>query len=132
MSASRPKDQTLRPEAVSELRHELRTPVNLIFGYCEMLLEDAADLGLDERKDRLSKALEAARGVLEQIGAALPSSGATVTARNIESLYTDLAGPRDEIVAAMDELSRLGGSTDDNNDGFASDVRPAATSGRAW
>lgn len=31
----------LPPEAVAELRHELRTPVNVINGYAEMLLEDA-------------------------------------------------------------------------------------------
>ena len=30
-------------DAASELRHELRTPVNHILGYAEMLREDTAD-----------------------------------------------------------------------------------------
>ena len=34
---------TLSLNEVAKLRHELRTPVNQIVGYCEMLLEDATD-----------------------------------------------------------------------------------------
>src|SRR4051794_6279659 len=38
----------LTPETLRETRHTLRTPLNHIIGYSEMLLESADDLGLDE------------------------------------------------------------------------------------
>ena len=40
-------NETLGIEAAAELRHELRTPVNHILGYAEMLREDATDESSD-------------------------------------------------------------------------------------
>jgi signal transduction histidine kinase len=54
-------DAPLSPEAVSELRHELRTPVNHIVGYTEMLLEDAPD-GDQAGKAALEQTLVASCG----------------------------------------------------------------------
>ena len=49
---------------VSDVSHELRTPLNLIIGYCEMLLEDARDLGHDDEIEPLERILRAGRPAL--------------------------------------------------------------------
>jgi signal transduction histidine kinase len=36
---------TLKDEGLSQARHNLRTPINHILGYGEMLMEDAQDRG---------------------------------------------------------------------------------------
>ncbi len=53
----------------SKLRHDLRTPINAIKGYGEMLAEDSADGGHDVLLADLSKLLTAADGVLKLIDA---------------------------------------------------------------
>ena len=44
-------DMSATPSA-AELRHELRTPINHIVGYAEMLLEDSEGPEHAERRDR--------------------------------------------------------------------------------
>ncbi len=55
----------------SEIRHNLRTPINAIIGYGEMLLEDMEDMDAEEHKDAmldLQKILSSARRLLTLIG----------------------------------------------------------------
>ncbi|MFK5970629.1 MAG: adenylate/guanylate cyclase domain-containing protein [Candidatus Marithrix sp.] len=55
----------------SEIRHNLRTPINAIIGYGEMLLEDMEDMDAEEHKDAildLQKVLNSARRLLTLIG----------------------------------------------------------------
>jgi len=49
------------------LRHELRTPINQIIGYSEMLQEDAEDAGHKELSDDLGKITKAARMMLSLV-----------------------------------------------------------------
>jgi class 3 adenylate cyclase/CheY-like chemotaxis protein len=53
----------------AKLRHDLRTPINAIKGYGEMLAEDAADGGHQALLPDLEKLLAAADGMLKQIDA---------------------------------------------------------------
>ena len=53
-------DQIVRETFIATKRHDLRTPINAILGYSEMLLENARDEGND------SRAVD-----LERIGAAV-------------------------------------------------------------
>ena len=54
------------PEALwAHLRHELRTPLNAIIGYSEMLLGDAAALGLADYVSDLNQILSAGQQLLE-------------------------------------------------------------------
>ncbi len=105
---------------VAALRHDLRTPVNHIVGYCELLLEEAADDADDRRRAALRAALDAARDVLAQIEAALPATGKTVTPSAIEALRTRMSEPHDRILAAMDVLHPAGTATPPS--GFGADV----------
>lgn len=62
-------------EAQRKLRHDLRTPVNQILGYCELLLEEAEDEGDDRWEVELHAILERTRTVLEAIGRIGTGSG---------------------------------------------------------
>ena len=108
----------LSPEAVSELRHELRTPVNHIVGYTEMLLEDAAD-GDQVEKVALEQTLVAARDVLTLINGTLSSGGVSVRRDAVAALYTSLAEPQQRIVRALSPLLHADGKDEE----FSSDLR---------
>lgn len=110
----------LGSEEVSALRHDLRTPVNHIVGYCELLLEEAAGDADERRRVPLRAALDAARDVLAQIEAALPATGSGVTPDAVEALRTRMSGPHDRILAAMDALHPAG--TDTPPGDFGADV----------
>jgi len=94
---------TLTVEAQAQLRHDLRTPLNHIIGYTEMLLEDATGDALAERRTRLELALVAARHALELINAALGSARRIVPG-DVARLFDALQEPREKIVAAVSGL----------------------------
>jgi CheY-like chemotaxis protein len=106
--------------ALGELRHDLRTPLNHVIGYAEMLLEDAADPAFAERRRPLEETLAAAREALGLINDAL-SSTRGAGAREVLQLYDALRGPRTRIVQAA---SALLPAADDGADGtFTADIR---------
>ena len=109
MTASAAHDRLTASE-VSELRHELRTPVNHIVGYAEMLLEDADADGRMDRCRTLEEALGAARDVLRLIGRALPATSEEVSARDVSSLYEALQTPQARIVRAARQLLEADGA----------------------
>jgi CheY-like chemotaxis protein len=111
---------SLPPEALAELRHDLRTPLNHVIGYAEMLLEDAA--GEDAAADRapLEATLAAAREALELINAALGTAKAAGR-EDVERLYEALRRPRGRIVDAASALLKRPAATRDGT--FAADVR---------
>jgi adenylate cyclase len=61
----------------TKLRHDLRTPINAIKGYGEMIVEDARDAGQDSLLPDLEKLLAAADGMLARIDALVAFSGET-------------------------------------------------------
>ena len=108
---------TLSPQALSALRHDLRTPINQIIGYCEMLLEDASAAELAARRAALEAALSAVRDALTTIDRALPSGREDVRATEAEALTDTLRVPREKILRATDGL------LSDADRAFVSDVR---------
>ena len=60
----------------SRRRHELRTPVNHILGYAELLIEDAEDLGRPERAEPLRAIHARGKEVLELVSSAAASGDA--------------------------------------------------------
>ena len=110
----------LSPEEVSALRHDLRTPVNHIVGYCELLLEDAEGERHAPRRAALEAALATVREVLAMINASLPSSGTHVTGDDVAMLYQRLRTPQARIMEALATLTMPGVRGDDA--GFAADV----------
>ena len=108
----------LTQDEIAVLRHDLRTPVNHIVGYCELLLEDVGPEQAD-RRGRLKGALETVRVALDIINSSLPSNGRVVTRRDVESLYEKLRDPQARI------LDLVGGILDGDeaaNDELIADV----------
>ncbi|HKR56615.1 MAG TPA: histidine kinase dimerization/phospho-acceptor domain-containing protein, partial [Gemmatimonadales bacterium] len=56
---------------VAALRHDLRTPVNHIVGYAEMLIEDLEGPANATRRAELESTIEAARDALKMISLVL-------------------------------------------------------------
>jgi CheY-like chemotaxis protein len=94
----------LTPELAAELRHELRTPVNHIVGYAEMLLEDAQAAGAGERRRALEETLGAAREVLTLINRTLVPTQAAVGSEALDALYASLREPQRKIVRIIEGL----------------------------
>src|SRR5216110_2512547 len=73
-SVSPPRDaddnRGVKNKFSSNLKHELRTPLNHIIGYCEMLMEQAQDDGLDiflADLNRIHSAGEQLLGVVDDL-----------------------------------------------------------------
>ena len=60
---------------MSQLRHDLRTPVNHIIGYSEMLLEDAEACGNESSASDLKKIRSAAQELLGVINSRMGFQG---------------------------------------------------------
>ena len=94
----------LSREALAELRHELRTPVNHVVGYAEMLLEDAADPALAGRRAGLEEALAGAREALALINGTIGPTRTDVGGDEVLQLYESLREPRGRISRAITTL----------------------------
>jgi CheY-like chemotaxis protein len=94
----------LSRDALAELRHELRTPVNHIVGYAEMLLEDATDPALAERRAGLEATLAGARDALTMINATIGPARTEVGGDEVLTLYESLREPRGRIAEAIGKL----------------------------
>ncbi len=114
--------EPLGRETASELRHELRTPVNHILGYAEMLREDAADGSPDAA--RIDRIVATAREVLARINAALPPTG-VATLDDLDALIHDLRMPQTTV---LDEVTALSASVRDAQ--YAADLDRIAQAAR--
>ena len=106
MSQSFGSSATLTQASLAELRHDLRTPVNHVIGYAEMLAEDATGPSLVGRRAHLADTLGAARDILALINSTLGLHGASVSAGDVTRLYEALRQPRHRIVSAVTAVLR--------------------------
>ncbi len=104
--------------SLSELRHELRTPVNHIIGYAEMLLEDVEDQ--PEPREALEATLDAARNVLSLINDTLTPTRESITAEELDDLVRSLGAPQARIITTTTAL--LNSDTVKADETFTSDV----------
>jgi signal transduction histidine kinase len=88
---------TARTE-LAQLRHQLRTPLNHILGYAEILLED---LGLDPRQNSehpLISIYTCARQILELVQQALSPAFCEVTEADVSGLRASMLDPVQSII----------------------------------
>ena len=78
-------DHATAADLFRTLRHELRTPINHIVGYAELLLDEAEDLGLEAVIDDLRKIHQAGIELLSLVNDAL-------AADRLATAGPDLAG----------------------------------------
>jgi class 3 adenylate cyclase len=95
----------------STIRHDLRTPINAIIGYGEMLLEDVDDEVNQEACLELQKTLSSARRLLTLIGDLIYFSKAETVSRQLEPE----SAPSVPVSTLMDEVVRSMRSTTDNH-----------------
>ncbi|HWV52317.1 adenylate/guanylate cyclase domain-containing protein [Pseudorhodoplanes sp.] len=88
----------------AKLRHDLRTPINAVKGYGEMIVEDARDGGHASLLPDLEKLLAAADGMLERIDALVAFSGEASLDRS-EPSYADASRVLDALRGAQPAVS---------------------------
>lgn len=82
------------PDPFAHLRHDLRTPLNQIIGYAEMLREDAGEEG--ELSDDLAKIEKAGRSLLQMINERLVPGGVEAPAPAAAPPVSEVAPARVE------------------------------------
>jgi CheY-like chemotaxis protein len=94
---------------VAVLRHDLRTPVNHIVGYAEMLLEDLEGPGHAAQRAALEAAIAAAREALRSISHVLAPSRDSIAEPELAALYESLAEPQRRIIDSVRGLMNSAG-----------------------
>ena len=95
----------LTGDALKHLRHDLRTPINHILGYTEILLEDYEDSG----SDRIAKALReihaGGRTLLDWIQGALGENFGSVSAGQLEAFEARLRPEAERLLGVSESLA---------------------------
>lgn len=100
-----PPSESLSPEAVASLRHELRTPVNVLIGYAEMILETDADGRMAEV---LRKVIAEARDVVRAVEVAFPPNvSVPPETREVWAVLETLMVHRARVLARLHEAQQL-------------------------
>src|SRR5438067_4458811 len=113
-------------ESSGNLKHELRTPLHHIIGYCEMLIEQAQDDGLDifiPDLDRIHAAGERLLRVVDDLCD-------PVADRRIDelSMHHEVRTPLNQVIGYAEMLQEE--AKDLGHDSFASDLQNVHTAGR--
>jgi CheY-like chemotaxis protein len=94
---------------VAALRHDLRTPVNHIVGYAEMLIEDLAGPEHADQREALESTVAAARDALKTISMVLAPTRDSVEPAELEGLYARLKEPQRRITDVVHALLAAAG-----------------------
>ncbi len=98
---------TVRVRPVAELRHDLRTPLNHIIGYGEMLMEDAEERSDTVSVDALRQIQATAKELVGVIQSTLLPHKTEVTEAELSALRDRLHDPLEGIIASAGELLAL-------------------------
>jgi adenylate cyclase len=115
-----------KTQCSDDLKHELRTPLNHIIGYCEMLIEQAQDDGLDifiPELTRIHSAGERLIGVVDDLCD-------PVARRKIDevSMHHEVRTPLNHVIGYAEMLQEQ--ARDLGHDSFASDLQKVHSAGR--
>ena len=89
---------------VAHLRHSLRTPLNHIIGYSEMMLEDAEEQNRPAVLDGLRQVQEAAQELLQAVQRNIGPSRETISKAEWKSLHREASEPIHRILAHVSNL----------------------------
>ncbi len=126
-----PDPDRLKRAALGHVRHELRTPINAILGYSEMLLEDEEDPAVQEDLQRIHEAGRRLLGLVD--GILDPSRLAGAIDRDIASfaaqIEADLRTPINTVVGYSEIL--LEGQREAGRDVLVPDIQRILTAARS-
>ena len=88
----------------SQLRHALRTPLNQIAGYTEMLIEDLSCLEDDPVRQALDGIRENGRIILDLLQEELPPGEAEITSAQLDRVRTRIEGPLQAVIRQVGRL----------------------------
>ena len=91
----------------AKLRHDLRTPLNAVKGYSELIMEEARETGRDDLLSDVGKLLAAAEQLLWQIDSLVGSTeaGSLVSSEATELIGTPTRNLVDRIVHSIQPIS---------------------------
>ena len=92
-------------QSLGKLRHDLRTPINQVIGYCELLLEDATITG--EYAPDLERIKSAGWQLLSALNTYLGEQGLAARSFDTFKLQEDLRTPVDHIIGYTELLMEL-------------------------
>src|SRR5689334_342107 len=95
---------TPRVRPVAELRHDLRTPLNHIIGYGEMLIEDAEEQSDAASLETLRAIHATAKELVGVIQNTLSANKTQVTEAELHELRDRLKGPLEGVIASASGL----------------------------
>lgn len=126
LSAAGHDHEKRKDERPANLKHELRTPLNHIIGYCEMLIEQAQDEGLEEfiaDLDRIHSAGKRLLGVVDDL------CDPTGSRRMDEaSMHHEVRTPLNQVIGYAEILQEQ--AKERGQDSFISDLEKVHTAGR--
>jgi two-component system sensor histidine kinase/response regulator len=100
-----PAGEVLSSRQAAELRHTLRTPINHIIGYSELLLEDAEVAEASRR--HLNRILNCAQQILAAVQKHLQGAEPEPTPASIANLRTDLEEPLSAVLRSVEALGQF-------------------------
>src|SRR6267142_2519564 len=103
-AVEKPPQIILAGESLSEVRHNMRTPINHILGYGEMLMEDAEDQGREEFLPDLRRILEDGKLALAVINGALTPATNEVYEAQIRDMSDALLNPVTQILEIIKRI----------------------------
>src|ERR1700692_3723002 len=90
--------ETLERGQLANLRHELRTPVNHILGYSELLIEDASERHLEAFIPTFQQIQSCGRQLLEAIQTTLTENAGSVRELDLGAFKENLRGTAAEVL----------------------------------
>src|SRR5579862_570029 len=90
--------ETLSGGSLAHLRHELRTPINHVLGYSEILIEDAHERHLEAFVPVFQQIQAGGHRLLEAIQTALSEKGGSVHESNLNAFRDTLQGTATEVL----------------------------------
>ena len=100
------REGPLSIDRISQLRHDLRNPVNHILGYGELLIEESGEETSPARLNGLHAILTRGRQVLILINQRLPPGTGEEADINLPGLRRVMLGPLHGILGECDDLDR--------------------------
>lgn len=116
------------PPDLSRIRHNLRTPLNHILGYCELLLEDEALPG--EFVTDLERIRSGGRQLLDALNAYLDDDRHRTRPLDLSRLQHELRTPVNHILGYGEMLEEL--ALEQNAERFVGDLRRIQEAATAW